>query len=202
MVDPANSVAVIEQAPKVPVIEIIKVYGRLAGTECYGMKSPTGSSCQITSTDIDRIFKSSPDTTISETEFSETISKVNFQWPLKPYGIDNSKSLSKTAVMNKGAETKVYMDLLEERGLYDKRNPTGPLPSSLRPQLNKQLQSETIDQTTIHIVYEKLVGAKKDGQLLRVSQIRKTLLETETGVPMDYYGFLDLIGKETITWPY
>ena len=182
----------------VPVLEVIKVYGRLAGPECYGKTAPSGSSCQVTEKDVLRTFRldNANDYSLTEEDFRELLFKADFQWPLKPYGID--KSLTKTATMNKGAETRVYMDLLEERGLYDRRNPTGPLPSSLRPTLNKQLQQEGIDSATTHRVFEALGG--ENGQL-QIKQLRKSLLKTSTGDDMDYYGFLDLIGKETVIWP-
>ena len=185
-------------AAPVPVLEVIKVYGRLAGPECYGKTAPIGSSCQVTEKDVMRTFQLDDvnDSSLTEEDFRERLSKADFQWPLKPYGID--KSLTKTATMNKGAETRVYMDLLEERGLYDRRNPTGPLPSSLRPTLNKQLQQEGIDSATTHRVFEAMGG--KNGQL-QSKLLRKSLLETPTGDDLDYYGFLDLIGKETVIWP-
>jgi hypothetical protein len=97
--------------------------------------------------------------------------------------------------MNKGAETRVFMDQLEERGLYDKRNPTGPLPTSLRPQLNRVLQEEGIvDPRTSDRVFQTLGG--KDGKL--AAEAVEQMFENR----MDFYGFLDLLGKDSITWPY
>ena len=177
----------------VPVLEVIKIYGKLAGPECYGQKSPKGSSCQVTLRDIENLFESNDNyRVLTEDEFRDTLNRVGFQWPLKPYGVD--KSLSKTATMNKGAETKVFMDQLEERGLYDKRNPTGPLPTSLRPQLNRLLQEEGVDSTTCKQVFQALGG--------RNGQLKVGKMEEFFRSDMDYYGFLELIGKESITWPY
>jgi hypothetical protein len=146
----------------------------------------------VTLQDIERRFEFDKKSTLTEDEFRDILNRAEFQWPLKPYGVD--KSLSKTAIMNKGAETKVFMDQLEERGLYDKRNPTGPLPTSLRPQLNRVLQEEGVDPTTSDRVYQALGG--RDGRL-RAEQVKQIF-----GSDMDYYGFLELIGKESITWPY
>ena len=121
--------------PPLPVVEVVKVYGRLAGPTCYGMTAPPASSCQIQRQDLLQKLNLLDDDGNAETarsiqsrkEWGITLEQLDFQWPLKPYGVD--KSLSKTAVMNKGAETRVFMDELEARGLYDRRNPTGPLPT-------------------------------------------------------------------------
>ena len=50
-------------------------------------------------------------------------------------------------VVNKGAETRLYMEQLEAAGLYDPRNPMGPLPTSLRPASNPRLQR--LDAATV-----------------------------------------------------
>ena len=197
----------------VPVLEVIKVYGKLAGSQCYGKLAPKGSSCEMTLIDVEELFfgnnqgsslpSSSSQTvksSISEQEFGDRLqTNAKFEWPLKPYGIE--KSNSKTATMNKGAETKVYMDLLEERGLYDRRNPTGPLPTSLRPQLNAQLQKEGIQSNFVkHKTFLILGGSESSGELQQ-DKLKEVLSQRE-GNSIDYYDFLELIGKESITWPY
>ena len=79
-------------------------------------------------------------------QFEARLQDMPFQWPLKPCGMD--KSLEKTAVVNKGAETRhYYMEQLEAAGLYDPRNPMGPLPTSLRPASNPRLQR--LDAATV-----------------------------------------------------
>jgi hypothetical protein len=176
----------------IPVLEVIKVYGKLAGPECYGKNSPPASSCEVTLKDLEKTFELGSKGAFTEQEFLDLLNRAEFQWPLKPYGID--KSLAKTATMNKGAETKVYMDLLEERGLYDRRNPAGPLPTSLRPRLNSQLQKEGVNEDVAHKVYE-LMGGRNDK--LQAEQIAENF-----GGGMDYYIFLELIGKESVVWPY
>jgi hypothetical protein len=179
--------------PPIPILEVIKVYGKLAGQECYDQKAPKGSSCQVTSQGIERALDfDDKNTVLTEDEFRERLNRAQFQWPLKPYGVD--KSLSKTATMNKGAETRIFMDQLEERGLYDKRNPTGPLPTSLRPQLNRLLQEEGINPRTSDRVFQTLGG--KHGKL--AVEAVEQMFENR----MDFYGFLDLLGKDSITWPY
>ena len=179
--------------PMLPVLEVIKVYGKLAGPECYGQKAPKGSSCQVTFPEVQQMLGlDDTKSVLTKDEFRDRLDRAEFQWPLKPFGID--KSLTKTATMNKGAETKVFMDQLEERGLYDKRNPTGPLPTSLRPQLNKALQKEGIDPMVADRTFRVLGG---ENDQLKVDNIKQVL-----GNEMDYYGFLELIGKESITWPY
>lgn len=179
----------------VPVLEVIKVYGHLASTECFGSKATSGSSCQLS---LDYLTKELGLTTassiISQQEFARAIQKEQFQWPLKPYGID--KSLTKTATMNKGAETRVYMDELERRGLYDRRNPTGPLPTSLRPKLNQQLEKEELDPVIVQQVYTALNGGNNGD--LTAERLRDAFRGQDA---LDYYSFLDLIGKEYIIWP-
>lgn len=184
----------------VPVLEVVKVYGKLAGPECYGKQAPKGSSCQIQLNDLQQTLSSSSvssetdDFVISRDEFAAKLEKMEFRWPLKPFGINGSASLAKTAVMNKGAETRVFMEELEARRLYDPRNPTGPLPTSLRPALNRQLQTEGIlDKRAIDRTYEAFVG---DG-----SPRAAMYGGDETAQFIDYYEFLKLFGPNSISWP-
>ena len=143
----------------IPILEVVKIYGKLAGPECYGKQAPKHSSCQINLNTLNQRLSNEHDTasTPSKEVFRQQLSTMEFSWPLKPFGVDKSPSLSKTAVMNKGAETMVFMQELESRNLYDPRNPTGPLPTSLRPNLNKALQIEGIvDPRAIDRTYEVL----------------------------------------------
>mmetsp|Transcript_10631 Transcript_10631/g.29321 ORF Transcript_10631/g.29321 Transcript_10631/m.29321 type:complete len:242 (-) Transcript_10631:703-1428(-) len=183
---PSNTVVIVQQQPT-PVLEVIKVYGRLAGPSCYGSIAPKGSSCQVV---LDDLLSKTP--TLDKAQFESYLQQQQFQWPLKPYGID--KSLSKTAVMNKGAETRVYMEELERRGLYNPRNPAGPLPSSLRPKMNAQIQNESFQVDRVFAA----MSSDAERSVIDVEQLKAKYPE---GV-FDYYDFLDLIGKETILWPY
>ncbi|KAL7566738.1 hypothetical protein ACA910_017788 [Epithemia clementina (nom. ined.)] len=187
-------------SPSVPILEVIKVYGKLAGPVCFGKLAPNGSSCQITFDDVERGFKlneiKSSGSALSREQFAERLAELDFQWPLKPFGVDNS--LDKTVGMNKGAETRVYMKELEKRGLYDRRNPAGPLPTSLRPQLNAILNKEDIDYRARDLVYDAIL--RGDEQYRR--EISPEQLERVFRGSMDYYGFLDLLGKSSISWPY
>lgn len=197
------------QAP-IPVLEVIKIYGKLAGPDCYGQHAPKGSSCQITLKDIDQVFLQTPGTVVeidsnkvlhssvlSQRTFQERLNEAQFQWPLKPFGVSDVKSLSKTATMNKGAETRIYMDQLERRGLYDPHNPTGPLPTSLRPKLNELLQNEPIESASIRRVFQALGGGEeKEADVIHIEALR-SIFQT----PMDYYGFLEVLGKDSVVWP-
>ncbi|MGK3743338.1 MAG: hypothetical protein ACI90V_010194 [Bacillariaceae sp.] len=184
----------------IPILEIVKVFGKLAGSECYGKKAPSGSSCQIQLNDIQQTVS-----TLSRNEFELKLQNSNdyeFQWPLKPYGID--KSLSKTATMNKGAETRVFMDELEYRGLYNPRNPTGPLPTSLRPALNKELQNEGIlDPRAIDITYNafKTTNANTNNNKKDDGDNNGDNNNNNNGEYVDYYNFLKMIGTDSISWP-
>jgi hypothetical protein len=142
--------------PPVPVLEVIKVFGHLASSDCYGFVSSGGSSCQLPLEHLIYELGLTTTNSISQQEFSQRIKESQFQWPLKPYGIE--KSLTKTATMNTGAETRVYMEELERRGLYDKRNPTGPLPTSLRPKLNEQVGQDDIDPVLVERTFAALNG--------------------------------------------
>ncbi|KAL3916343.1 MAG: hypothetical protein SGILL_005222 [Bacillariaceae sp.] len=150
---------------------------------------------------------------LTEDEFQTRLEAAPFQWPLKPFGVaTKDASLAKTASMNKGAETRIYMDLLEARKLYNPRDPTGPLPTSLRPQLNRLLQEEGIDKATTHRVFRALLLLSNDDD--KTTGMTTTTKTTTIKVgdlkerfnnehPMDYYEFIELIGgKETIYWPY
>jgi hypothetical protein len=203
----------------VSVLEVVKVYGKLAGSECYGKQAPKGSSCQIKPSDLQQALSSSPpaSTTSDETstsntvvvvsrdEFAARMEQMDFRWPLKPFGIEGSPSLAKTAVMNKGAETRVLMEELEARGLYDPRNPVGPLPTSLRPALNQKLQAEGIlDPRAIDRAYEALLRSGRAGSSptteILGSGEGKGDGETITGF-IDYYEFLKMFGPNSISWP-
>ena len=182
------------QLSSVPVLEVIKVYGSLASSECFGATAPSGSSCQLPLDHLQtKLFQDT--VSLSREDFARIIvTQSHFQWPLKPYGID--KSLSKTAIMNKGAETKIFMDELEARGLYDRRNPTGPLPTSLRPKLNQQLEQEGINPAVVDRVFLMFNGGKP-GELT-YERLRETFQGKEA---LDYYSFVELFGKESISWP-
>ena len=186
----------------IPVIEVVKVYGKLAGSSCYGMKAPPGSSCQIQLNDIKKALGFQTEHSnnnklfLSRDEFSSRLESLEFQWPLKPYGID--KSLTKTAVMNKGAETRVFMEELERRQMYDRRNPTGPLPTSLRPALNRQLQSEKLDPRAVDLVYNAFSSKVNKESGISSDQIDKLFQDRQE---MDYYDFLKMIGPDSKRWP-
>mmetsp|Transcript_9348 Transcript_9348/g.23266 ORF Transcript_9348/g.23266 Transcript_9348/m.23266 type:complete len:248 (+) Transcript_9348:121-864(+) len=188
-------------ANNVPVLEVVKVYGKLAGSECYGKQAPKGSSCQINLNDLKQQLSSDSDS-ISKDDFEIKLKTMEFSWPLKPFGVDQSASLAKTAVMNKGAETMVFMQELETRGLYDPRNPTGPLPTSLRPSLNKMLQSEgIIDPRAIDQTYEILFGSGGVGQKGILLGGGDQDQEASTTGYLDYYDFLKTFGPNSISWP-
>ena len=225
---------------KVPVLEVIKIYGKLAGSECYGKQAPKGASCQINLTELQQTLSASlssnekTDGTAEENdrredgthrfmtndEFRQRVETMEFAWPLKPYG---RSSLPKTAVMNKGAETDVYMLELVQRGLYDPRNPTGPLPTSLRPTLNRVLQQEGMrsvgnqnnkdkDETTNDLIVDTRVIDRTYEILLPLMQqldadrnsSRSEGNDAATPATtqfLDYYEFLKLYDPNTIAWP-
>ena len=204
---PPSEKSVSEYDGTIPVLEVVKIYGKIAGTDCYGKQAPKGSSCQIKRDDVQRLLydtsSSSPGAAIpsatmkgqksnhnfvSREAFATKLQGKEFRWPLKPFGIDGSPSLAKTAVMNKGAETRVFMEELEARKLYDPRNPTGPLPTSLRPAVNQQLQAEGIlDRKAIDRAYDVLVGWSQSTE--------------PTTEYLDYYEFLKMFGPNSVSWP-
>eukprot|EP00978_Attheya_sp_CCMP212_P029992 scaffold108793_cov46-Attheya_sp.AAC.5 len=197
----------------IPVLEVVKAYGSLAGSECYGRQAPLGSSCQLPLADLQKelgLLAGTSSSFLSETDFLERLEALPFQWPLKPYGIDKSSSLTKTAIVNKGAETRVYMEELERRGMYDPRNPTGPLPTSLRPKLNQALNQEKMDPQAVSLIFRALSSSsrnnpnappqknKNDANVISATSL-KDAFRGET--VLDYYEFLNLIGTSSISWP-
>ena len=91
----------------VPVMDVLQVYGRLAGPECFGKTVPpsAGASCQLTA---ERIRETIGDVK-NEAGFEARLDALPFRWPLKPYGTAASPSNAKTVAINKNAETAVYM---------------------------------------------------------------------------------------------
>lgn len=174
------------------VKEVVKVYGKLAGSTCYGRVAPPASSCQISLEELEHKLGVETGRRLDRQQLRERLEELPFHWPLKPYGVD--KSLEKTAVMNKGAETLLYMDELESHGLYDPRNPTGPLPTSLRPQLNRLLQQEGLEGAVVDRVYDLMQGSG----VVTHESLKSLFLDSNA---IDYYEFLKLfLGPETIKW--
>ena len=161
----------------VPVMDVLQVYGRLAGPECFGKTVPAaaGASCQLTA---ERIRETIGDA--SEAGFEARLAALPFRWPLKPYGTAASPSNAKTVAINKNAETAVYMRELEQRRLYNRNDPTGPLPTSLRPALDAQLSRESINPEASKLAFRALQNAP---------------------TPLDWFSFLERIGAEQVVWP-
>jgi hypothetical protein len=99
------AVSILIATSPVPVMDVLQVYGRLAGPECFGKTVPpsAGASCQLTA---ERIRETIGD---SEAGFEARLAALPFRWPLKPYGTAASPSNVKTVAINKNAETAVYM---------------------------------------------------------------------------------------------
>ena len=161
----------------VPVMDVLQVYGRLAGPECFGKTVPAaaGASCQLTAARIRETIGNT-----NEVEFEARVAALPFRWPLKPYGTAASPSNVKTVAINKNAETAVYMRELEQRRLYNRNDPTGPLPTSLRPALDAQLSRESINPEASKLAFRALQNAP---------------------TPLDWFSFLERIGAEQVAWP-
>mmetsp|Transcript_24027 Transcript_24027/g.44131 ORF Transcript_24027/g.44131 Transcript_24027/m.44131 type:complete len:220 (+) Transcript_24027:25-684(+) len=180
-----------------PALQVIVGYGKLAGSTCFGKAAPPGSSCQLPLAVLRKeLGLDSESASLTRGEFNDRINALEFQWPLKPYGI-NEKTLAKTSVINKGAETAYYMDELERRELYDRRNPTGPLPTSLRPKLNAILNKEGIEDSASNAIFRALAG-DFGAEKLTYYELDRTFQGRDA---IDYYGFLDLVGNKNINWP-
>ena len=169
------AVSILVATSPVPVLDVLQVYGRLAGPECFGKTVPpsAGASCQLTA---ERIRETIGD---SEAGFEARIAEMPFRWPLKPYGTAASPSNFKTVAINKNAETAVYMSELEQRRLYNRNDPTGPLPTSLRPVLDAQLSREPISPEASKLAFRALRDAPT----------------------LDWFSFLERIGAEQVVWP-
>ena len=199
-------------AESVDVVEILKVYGRLAGSECFGKTVPAqqAASCELTGESLRAALLQSSGPW-DEAEFMRWLIAQPFRWPLKPWGTASSSSNAKTATMNKSAETAVFMLELERLGLYDPRNPTGPLPTSLRPQLNAKLGEEAIDARAGRVAFRALTGAAESGSTsLTADRLERTLRDAAGGgegaaAALDWYTFQALVGRENgdvrLVWP-
>ena len=170
------AVSVLIATAPVPVMDVLQIYGRLAGPECFGKTVPpsAGASCQLTA---ERIRETIGD---SEAGFEARLAALPFRWPLKPYGTAASPSNVKTVAINKNAETAVYMRELEQRRMYNPQDPTGPLPTSLRPALDAQLSRESINPEASKLAFRALRG---------------------DAPTLDWFSFLDRIGAEQVVWP-
>jgi len=200
------AVAALIATSPVPVLDVIQIYGRLAGPECFGKTVPlaSGASCQLTAEQLRATLSgvdeaacgvlhltwrvstvwhhAAAETHGSRTQasFSARLDTLPFRWPLKPFGTADSPSNVKTAAINKNAETAVYMRQLEQRRLYNRNEPTGPLPTSLRPALDDQLSREPISPAASRLAFRALRDA--DG-------------------PLDWFSFLNRVGAEKVEWP-
>lgn len=204
----------IPAAAPVPALQVVAAYGKLAGPACFGSVAPRGSSCQMTLPYLEEELglvgaAGSGPASVTREEFGSKLANLPLRWPLKPYGL-TEKSLVRTATMNKGAETALYMDELERRGMYDRRNPTGPLPTSLRPRLSAAIDAEGLDPVTVDAVFRALQGggsgegegaatsSSSSSSELTLDQLERAYRGRDA---LDYYDFLDLIGSGNIAWP-
>uniref|UniRef100_A0A7S0GCK7 Uncharacterized protein n=1 Tax=Proboscia inermis TaxID=420281 RepID=A0A7S0GCK7_9STRA len=95
------------------------------------------------------------------------------------------------------------MQQLESRGLYDRRNPTGPLPTNLRPQLNGVLQKEGLKGPTVDRLFGILSSSDGDGYVTSQSIDHLAIFTDENGQTKDsadYYDFVRLLGEDSISW--
>ena len=96
---------------------------------------------------------------------------------------------------------------LEARGLYDRRNPVGALPTSLRPALNARLGAEDLEPSAVSLAFRALGGT--DGRLTAADLERtfRAASEAASGAvdepaPLDYYSFQALLGQVAqVVWP-
>ena len=162
----------------VPVMDVLQVYGRLAGPECFGKTVPpsAGASCQLTA---ERIRETIGD---SEAGFEARLAALPFRWPLKPYGTAASPSNVKTVAINKerrdgGVHARTRNKSASRIG--NKRttrhcehrrarshDPTGPLPTSLRPALDAQLSREPISPEASKLAFRALARRAHAGLVL------------------------------------
>ena len=188
------------------VTDVIRIYGRLAGRECFGKAVPTaaGASCQMT-VDHAVVALGLHETAqgIDEGQFLTRLEALQFEWPLKPWGAAKSDSNAKTVTVNKSAETSVFMAELERRELYDRRNPTGPLPTSLRSALDKQVQADGVDAAAARKCFRALLGGDVEpGALLTAERLERTIRVATGGErALDYYSFQTLVTEQSrIVW--
>lgn len=191
MVPVLVAVAALATTAPVPALEVVKVYGRLAGPECFGRTATGGASCQLPVARL-RDELGLGGAALDEGLFADRVEALDFRWPLKPYGVAGSPSNAKTATVNKNAETAIYNIELEARGLYDPRNPAGPLPTSLRPALDASVQREPIDSAAEALVFRAFGGG--------AGGLESRALDALPD-PLDWYSFLGLLPTGAVFWP-
>ena len=213
----------------VGVLDIIQVYGRLAGRSCFGIDAPPGASCQVSLPELtdkllggggidadDTVGLLQQPSSLTFEQFGRRLEQLNFAWPLKPYGVGGSStSNAKTALANKGVETRLYLHLLEEYHLgYDAHNPAaGPLPSNLRPRLNDVVQRQPLNPVVVQRTWDLLSSSSRD-DTLRLNLPPNPDVRSTRGVvtadsltnalrdgPWDYYDFLQrYVPESSISW--
>eukprot|EP00401_Gymnodinium_catenatum_P000219 CAMPEP_0117492112 /NCGR_PEP_ID=MMETSP0784-20121206/18414_1 /TAXON_ID=39447 /ORGANISM="" /LENGTH=285 /DNA_ID=CAMNT_0005286923 /DNA_START=106 /DNA_END=960 /DNA_ORIENTATION=- len=97
---------------KTDVVDVINIFGRLAGTSCFGSQAAPGVSCQVTMAELDqKLFQKTQE--LSEAEFVDALASMAFAWPLKP----NGASVKQTVTANKFAEPTSLTNAAIKRGL-------------------------------------------------------------------------------------
>ncbi|CEL94156.1 unnamed protein product [Vitrella brassicaformis CCMP3155] len=128
----------------VPVVEIIKIIGRLSAVDCLGTFPP--AEFQISRDAVDRLYGQQQ--VLSKQEFGNKVSGLDFKWPLVTLFDPKTRKLECKPVM-----MTEFNKIAASQGL-----PTsyGTPDANTRQKVNAVIGAETIDKETARTLFDKL----------------------------------------------
>mmetsp|Transcript_68855 Transcript_68855/g.217702 ORF Transcript_68855/g.217702 Transcript_68855/m.217702 type:complete len:294 (+) Transcript_68855:47-928(+) len=187
----------------VEVLDLLNVYGRLAGRACFGSTAPEGLSCQLGMEDFDRlVFRTGEP--VSEAAFLEALAAAPPRWPLRP-----AAARRQTALAAKLAEPRVLKEAAFAR--WFDRPAEAPRDRELPTAVAAALGSEALPEGAARLVYARLMrggppsrpaAAPTSSPEVGLSRDRvASLLRSQADAVLDWYSFLDLVGRPWVMWP-
>lgn len=181
----------------VEVLDVLNLYGRLAGSGCFGRTAPAGLSCQLGMEDFDRVvFRGAA--AVDEGSFTAALRATAPRWPLRP-----AVPPQQTALASRLAELRVLKDAAFNRFSTPGYNPSD---RELPVAVATALASEELPMAAVHLVFVRLAGSgRSSAELPRGAGLTRegvaSMLASLEGRALDWYSFLDLLGRQWVTWP-
>jgi len=161
------------------VLDVIKMFGRMANPSCFGSVAKH-ASCTIDTSSLGKQLFAQPSSSSSKMTKEELKTKVNemaFEWPLKPYGTKEERV--KTATLNKPAELNEWKNQAKIKNLGDPFYLNG----KDRDRLNAAVGFDNVSDEALDALFNAL---SKDGKSIGEEDIQ--LLSG-----MDWFEFSSLI---------